>query len=536
VISQITIYNNSQRVAKTSKAFGVSITKELMRAYTLSASFLNNDSARQYITSGSQFEVDGQKYDITGFKQNSGSSNITQIGADHVGYRLNQYFVPAGYAFVSGVAGIAQDILNVSGANVEFSVGTCADVDGFFGLHNTEPVTARSALFALKALGVEVEFDNFTLNFPVTVGTGHEKVFEFGKDLCDFNRTWDKDNGATYDISIANLQRLAGHESESFDVGDTCIVKDSFVGDEISKRIISYTKCLDDPTQDTVTLGVFVRDSADDSVAMTMDISAAQEKANSSVQVGANYSNVSIDHENGFMAVNADATVGVKMNATNCFAIYSIKDGVWTLMNQLDSNGLQASRITSSVEGHKDVFATIGTIHWSGGAESNGFILSDAAGVIATMARSSVADDQISISAGKDLKMISSPGGTDQSDITLGAAEMKLSANHTIRFLVDDADCGSLDSYGFHGTFAIDKSLDMNGHDVINVGNILAGARLAFSAGGAERGSLDSLGWHGLFPDVETPSGYSGNVGITRSDGKTAILYYEKGLLKNNNA
>ena len=101
---------------------------------------------------------------------------------------------------------------------------------------------------------------------------------------------------------------------------------------------------------------------------------------------------------------------------------------------------------------------------------------------------------------------------------------------------MDDADCGSLDSYGFHGTFAIDKSLDMNGHDVINVGNILAGARLAFSAGGAERGSLDSLRWHGLFPDVETPSGYSGNVGITRSDGKTAILYYEKGLLKNNNA
>ena len=70
MILQITIYNNGQRVAKTSKAFSVSITKELMRAYTLNASFLNNDSARQYITSDSQFEVDDQKYDITGFKQN----------------------------------------------------------------------------------------------------------------------------------------------------------------------------------------------------------------------------------------------------------------------------------------------------------------------------------------------------------------------------------------------------------------------------------------------------------------------------------
>ena len=53
-----------------------------------------------------------------------------------------------------------------------------------------------------------------------------------------------------------------------------------------------------------------------------------------------------IDYENGFMAINSEGTLGVKMNSENCFGVYSINDGVWTLMSSLDINGVQAGTLT----------------------------------------------------------------------------------------------------------------------------------------------------------------------------------------------
>lgn len=370
-----------ERAATTSRAFQATISKELMREYALGCTVVNTDSTRKYIVPGCVVEARGQYFDLSGYKQNSGTDNTTQISGQHVSYRLSKYSIPAGYAFVGTVQQIAQDILsqaadaNGNKASSEFTVGTCVDIGAVsFSLQNTDTVTARFAIIAMKALGVEVDYDNFTLNFHTRCGTGQTKEFNFGVDLCDFSRTWDASNGATYDVKIANLQRLPGHSEDEFDVGDDCVVNDKFIGDSVQKRIIVYKYCLDDPTQDSVTLGVFIKDSADQAIATKLSAESAntlaenaqatadqaKATADNSVQQGAQYSNVSIDHTNGFMAVSADNTLKVVQNANQCFAIYareSVNDD-WTLIQQLGQDGLGASSIFSV--GYPDTKGTVG--------------------------------------------------------------------------------------------------------------------------------------------------------------------------------
>ena len=343
--AQIAVYNNGQRMAVTNNAFNAIVKKELMREWILNFSITNRDSARQYVIDpNAQFEAEGQLYDTKSYKQSNGTDNTTSVTAYHVLARLNNYIIPTGYAFVGTLAAIITDILNVSGAGVEFMLGSrAAGVSGSYSLGNTQPTTAYSAIMGLVAMGVEPSFDNFTINAEVRWGEDTGKVFKFGRDLCSLERTFDKTTVPytySYGIDIANLQRIAGAPFE-FDIGDTAGIQDSLIGDSIiGQRIISYEKCLDDPTQDKVIIGNFISDMADSAIAMQIGIDG-------SVQQAEQYSNVSIDHQNGFMAVNAAGTIGVKMNADNCFAVYSISGGVWTLLSQLDINGLQAGTLKS---------------------------------------------------------------------------------------------------------------------------------------------------------------------------------------------
>lgn len=345
---------------QTSQAFFAKIVKELMRAYSLDFSVVNCNSIRQYLVPGCVVEAKGQKFDMTSFKQSSGTTNKTDVSGRHVSCRLTNYLIPIGYAFIGTAEEIAADILNVATdkngnkANTEFSVGTCSNISGSFSLGNTQISTARAAIFAMKSLGVEADFDNFIVNLPLKCGTGKTKTYEFGKDLVSLDRTWDDSNGTSYAAKIADLQRIPGHTEDAFDVGDDCIIIDKFIGDVIQKRIISYTQCLDDPTQDGITIGVFVRDSADMAIAMQVDISAAQgtadkaqETADGSVQQDANYSNVSFGHEKGIYAELLDGTY-TQMNGAGTKSVrtdgsYSLSDGTgfknvtpdgsYTLMN-----------------------------------------------------------------------------------------------------------------------------------------------------------------------------------------------------------
>ena len=340
-----------QQIAKTNRAFEVYTTKELMRAYTVEFTVAYNDPIAVYLNENSVFNIDGQKYDLQGFGEESGKNNATTIQANHVGFRLNNYKVPIGYSYVGTVAQIAQDILNVSGASAEFVIGTCANISGSFSLGNTQEVTARAALFALKTLGVEVDFDNFTLNFPVRCGSGNTLVLETGKNLIDIKRTYQKGNGNTYDVEFANTYRADG--SNPFDVGDNCIAINRIRNQTIQKRIITYKKCLDNPTKDEITLGVFVKDSADLSLGMQMDISAAQETADNaqtaaenSLQPGTSYNNVSIDHEHGFMSVSADGLSRTFDNGTDGYIRQQYYNGTWVTVYEANKGADGAGMVT----------------------------------------------------------------------------------------------------------------------------------------------------------------------------------------------
>ncbi len=361
-MGKITVYENNKRRGSTSQAFNVVTKKELMREHTLDFSILNNNPIYKEITVSSVFENKGQLFDVTGIDTESGNGNISSISAEHVSYRTNKYLIPANYAFVGTVKEIAQDILMVSGASAEFTIGECCDLGTVsFSMNNKKEVTARATLFGMAALGVEIDYDNFTINIPQRIGKDSGKTFRFGVDLQNFRRRWQIGSGWTYDISIADIQKNSNYEGTTFAIGDDVTAEDSFIGDKIKSRIISYIENEDNPSENSITLGVFIADTESqnvetDRIANTAKDAAetagktadeAKKTADNSVQQGEKYSNVSITHKDGFMAENKAGTQRVMMNGDDCFVVQVKQNDSWVTVNALEVFGLLIDRLTS---------------------------------------------------------------------------------------------------------------------------------------------------------------------------------------------
>lgn len=352
--------NNFKALGSTSEAFDIEKTEEMMREYTLSFSIVNNNAVFKYISENNIFLYNGQYFDIAGIDGDSGNNNITQVTAEHISYRLTDYTLPNGYSFVGTISQIAQDILNEAKTVDEepasdiFSIGATADLGTVsFSLSGAKNVTAREALIAMSKLGVEIAFDNFTVNIPERRGTNSGITFTYGVNLTGVHRTWQRGNGWSYDVDIADLQKTSGGEAHKFVLGDDIVVNDTLSGIVVNSRIISYTEC-DDPSKNHVTVGVFVRDNASltietDRIANTANdtANAAKETADNSVQQGEKYSNVSIDHTNGFMATNKAGTQRVMMNGDDCFIVQVLQNGKWVTVNSLEAFGLLIDRLTS---------------------------------------------------------------------------------------------------------------------------------------------------------------------------------------------
>ena len=345
---------NFKALGSTSKAFDIEKTEELMREYTLSFSIVNNDAVFKYISENNVFLYNGQYFDIAGIDGDSGSNNITQVAAEHISYRLADYTLPNGYSFVGTVREIAVDILNEAKtvdkepASDNFSIGETADLGTLsFSLSGAKNVTAREALIAMSKLGVEIAFDNFTVNIPERRGANSGITFTYGVNLTGVHRTWQRGNGWSYDIDIADLQKTAGGEAYKFVLGDDIVVNDTLSNIEINSRIISYTEC-DDPTKNHVTVGVFVRDNASLTIETDRIANTANDTANNSVQQGEKYSNVSITHKDGFMAINKAGNQRVMMNGDDCFIVQVKQNGSWVTVNSLEAFGLLIDRFTSA--------------------------------------------------------------------------------------------------------------------------------------------------------------------------------------------
>ena len=370
---KIKVYDKDfKALGSTSEAFNIAKTEELMREYTLSFSVVNTDGIFDYINENSIFEYSGQRFDISGIDGDSGTNNITQVTAEHISYRLSNYTLVNGYSFAGTARQLAEDILReaktVDGtpASSEFTLGTVVNTDVLnFSLLGQTNVTAREALIAMKELGVEVQFDNFTVDVLYQVGANSGIVFEYGKNLTGVRRTWQRDNGWTYDINIADLQKAKGYTGESYGLGDNITVIDKFAKLEIKQRIITYKEC-DDPTQNSITVGVFIRDNASLSVetdrianAASTVAGEAKGKADTSVQQGEKYSNVSITHKDGFKCTNISDTLRVMVNANDCFVVQAKKNGQWVTVTSAELWGIVTSRLTT--QNSKDYYyATIG--------------------------------------------------------------------------------------------------------------------------------------------------------------------------------
>lgn len=371
---RIKVYNSNLRaLGSTSKAFNIAKTEELMREYTLSFSVANNDSVFQYLNEDTVFKYNGQYFDVSGIDGDSGTTNITQITAEHISYRLSDYTLPNGYSFVGTVKQIAEDILTEAKtvdeipANTVFSIGTTADLGTLnFSMSGATNVTAREALIAMSELGVEIAFDNFVVKLPERRGSDNGVTFEYGVNLNNVHRTWQRGNGWSYDIKIADLQKIPRHEGDKFEIGDDITVFDCLSNITLKKRIISYTEC-EDPTQNHVTVGVFIRDNASlsietDRIANTANDTAnsAKKTADNSLQQGERYSNVSITHKDGFKAVNLYDTLRVVANANDCFAVQKKQsDGSWLTVVSTEEWGILTPRLTT--QDTKDKFyATVG--------------------------------------------------------------------------------------------------------------------------------------------------------------------------------
>ncbi len=365
--AQIKVYNGDMRaLGSTSKAFNVTKTEELMREYTLDFSVTNNDSIFEHISENSVFEFGGQKFDISGIDGDSGATNITQITAEHISYRLADYTLPNGYSFVGTVRQIAEDILREAKtvdeipASSAFSIGSTADLETLnFSMSGATNVTAREALIAMSDLGVEIEFDNFTVNLPQSRGTDKGVVFRYSQNLNGVHRTWQRGNGWSYEISIVDLQKTPGYEGETYGIGDYITVEDKLMNLTLKKRIISYKEC-DDPTQNSVTVGVFVRDNASLSIETDRIANTANTTAQNSVQQGEKYSNVSITHADGFKATSKDGTLRVMMNGDDCFTVQTKQsNGTWKTVTSAELFGLVAARLATQ-DSKNSYYGTIG--------------------------------------------------------------------------------------------------------------------------------------------------------------------------------
>ena len=363
---KIKVYDNDLKaLGSTSRAFNIAKTEELMREYTLSFSVLNTDSIFDYINENAIFEYGGQKFDVAGIDGDSGANNITQVTAEHISYRLSDYTVVNGYSFVGTAAQIAADILNeaktVDGvpASSAFTLGTVATTGTLnFSLSGKTDVTAREALIAMEELGVEIEFDNFTVNIPKRRGSDKGIVFEYGKNLTGVRRTWQRDNGWSYDINIVDMQKTVGYTGKTYGIGDDITVIDKYAKLTLKQRIIAYKEC-DDPTQNSVTVGVFIRDNASLSVETDRIANAANQTANNSVQQGEKYSNVSITHSDGFKAVSKDDTLRVMMNGDDCFVVQVKKNNQWVTVTSTELWGILTPRLTTQ-DAKDEYYATVG--------------------------------------------------------------------------------------------------------------------------------------------------------------------------------
>jgi len=285
--SLITVFQSGLRVAATRQCIDANIEKELMRGFLLNVTVENSNSIRPYIAPGNVIGVIGSNFDhimlskeilfdISGFTNAAGMNNVTDVQGKHVSYRLNNYILPPMYSLTHTKSTILRHILqsakdvNEKAANEEFFIGEVYDDKIVtFDLKNEEEVSARSAIFSMKELGNEVEYDNFNIHLPERVGLDVGRTFKIGKDVVNLRRTWQEDNGTTYEMDIAALMRLPGAPGsldELFDVGDNIIIDDEIIGGKANRRIISYNRNLIDPTQDKITLGVFVRDSSTNAI------------------------------------------------------------------------------------------------------------------------------------------------------------------------------------------------------------------------------------------------------------------------------
>lgn len=356
------LYNNTdytKRIGQTSKAFNCVINAELMREHTLQFVVTNDNPMYRLITQNSAFECEGQLYDIADIDTESGESNITQVSAEHVSYRLSDYMIPDNYSFVGTLPQIVADILeqgvniNDESASRMFSVGQCYDGPGSvtYALIGQENVTVRAALLGLTYLGVEVDFDNFKVNCPLRVGKSQGVVFDFSANLKKFRRRWERGADWTYDVEAADRGDIG--------LGDDVTVLDSFVGDSVQKRIIAYSRCIDDPSKNSVTLGTFILDSAAASVETGLALDGLTGQIGTSVQQGKQYNNVAITHELGFVSVREDGKVRVIANGTDCFAVQKNIEGEWVTITEVDEEGI-ASAVLTTLEAKDMCYATIG--------------------------------------------------------------------------------------------------------------------------------------------------------------------------------
>ena len=155
------------------------------------------------------------------------------------------------------------------------------------------------------------------------------------------------------------MQKTPGYEGETYGIGDYITVEDKLINLTIKKRIISYKEC-DDPTQNSVTVGVFVRDNASLSIETDRIANTANTTAQNSVQQGERYSNVSITHTDGFKAVSKDGTLRVMMNGDDCFTVQTKQsNGTWKTVTSAELFGLIAARLATQ-DSKNSYYGTIG--------------------------------------------------------------------------------------------------------------------------------------------------------------------------------
>ena len=220
------------------KAINASIRQRINDEYTYNYSVVRGSG--NAVGVGDVVVVENQKFRVVETVLSGLGKNVLDVNCEHISYDLNVDMPllakddDEGSDYVlNGVYSLGEAMLRCL-EGTAFSVGV-VEVNASKLLRYGK-MTRRECLFKLaKDFNVELEFDSYTVNARVKIGSDKGAVFRYAHNLTGITKSQSKD-GTGYRIDIVELG-LIYDSYQNICLGDVITVRDETIGVDVRQRV-----------------------------------------------------------------------------------------------------------------------------------------------------------------------------------------------------------------------------------------------------------------------------------------------------------